>query len=261
MCIYTYKNKTGQNSKIQTKTGPTIINDQTFGLKICKWWKRMAWNCEHDEKKHEIKIGEISEKQGLTIEKAKNKSHMSQMVTLSDVTGWTGGASDIVKAKSSGEDPRATGGLVCNLPHPRVNKTKQHWYQLVYVYVFQEMVQDESNPEQHNRIWPLVRGWSQTYFMAQPGMRANWATKVAMTCMGRAWEIKKMENKTKKPQKKIRNLQNNWENRVWKYKNRKKPDRNKKVTENMGTIVMVSEKKWTENLKMVEKCGLKFWEW
>jgi len=40
--------------------------------------------------------------------------------------GWTGGASDIVKAMSSGEDPRATGGLVSNLPHPRVNKTKQH---------------------------------------------------------------------------------------------------------------------------------------
>ena len=40
--------------------------------------------------------------------------------------GWTGGASDIVKAKSSGEDPRATGDLVSNLPHPRVNKTKQH---------------------------------------------------------------------------------------------------------------------------------------
>jgi len=40
--------------------------------------------------------------------------------------GWTGGASDIVKAESSGEDPRATGGLVSNLPHPRVNKTKQH---------------------------------------------------------------------------------------------------------------------------------------
>jgi len=35
-------------------------------------------------------------------------------------------ASDIVKAESSGEDPRATGGLVSNLPHPRVNKTKQH---------------------------------------------------------------------------------------------------------------------------------------
>ena len=29
--------------------------------------------------------------------------------------------------ESSGEDPRATGGLVSNLPHPRVNKTKQHW--------------------------------------------------------------------------------------------------------------------------------------
>jgi len=30
------------------------------------------------------------------------------------------GASDMVKAKSSGEDPRATGGLV----YPGVNKTK-----------------------------------------------------------------------------------------------------------------------------------------
>ena len=38
----------------------------------------------------------------------------------------TWGASDIVKAKSSGEDPRATGGLVSNLPHPQVNKIKQH---------------------------------------------------------------------------------------------------------------------------------------
>ena len=40
--------------------------------------------------------------------------------------GWTGGASDIVKAEGSGEDPRATEGLGSNLPHPRVNKTKQH---------------------------------------------------------------------------------------------------------------------------------------
>jgi len=43
--------------------------------------------------------------------------------------GWTGGASDIVKAMSSGEDPRATEGLVSNLPDPQVNKTKQqHCY-------------------------------------------------------------------------------------------------------------------------------------
>jgi len=33
---------------------------------------------------------------------------------------------DIVKVKSSGEDPRATGDFVSNFPHPRVNKTKQH---------------------------------------------------------------------------------------------------------------------------------------
>jgi len=35
-------------------------------------------------------------------------------------------ASDIVKAESSGEDPKATRSLVSNLPHPRVIKTKQH---------------------------------------------------------------------------------------------------------------------------------------
>jgi len=33
---------------------------------------------------------------------------------------------DLVKAKISGEDPRATGGFVSNLFHPRFNKTKQH---------------------------------------------------------------------------------------------------------------------------------------
>jgi len=36
--------------------------------------------------------------------------------------GWTEGASDIVKVKSSGEHSRATGGLVSNFSHPRVNK-------------------------------------------------------------------------------------------------------------------------------------------
>jgi len=45
--------------------------------------------------------------------------------------GWTGGASDIVKAECSGEDPQATGGLVSNLPQPRVNKTKQHTLAIV----------------------------------------------------------------------------------------------------------------------------------
>jgi len=38
----------------------------------------------------------------------------------------TRGASDIVTVESSGEDPRATRGLVSYLPRPRVNKTKQH---------------------------------------------------------------------------------------------------------------------------------------
>jgi len=48
---------------------------------------------------------------------------------------WTGGASDKVKVESSGEDPRATGGLVSYLPHPRVNKTKQHTHEFLYKHV------------------------------------------------------------------------------------------------------------------------------
>jgi len=40
--------------------------------------------------------------------------------------GKTGGASAVVKAESTGEDAKATGGLVSNFPHPRVDKTKQH---------------------------------------------------------------------------------------------------------------------------------------
>ena len=35
-------------------------------------------------------------------------------------------ASDTVKVESSGEDPRINRDLASNLPHPRVNKTKQH---------------------------------------------------------------------------------------------------------------------------------------
>ena len=42
----------------------------------------------------------------------------------------TGRASDTVKAESSGGDPRATAGLVSNLPHPQVIKTKQHTHTL-----------------------------------------------------------------------------------------------------------------------------------
>jgi len=32
----------------------------------------------------------------------------------------------MIKAESSREDSKAIGGLVSNLPHPRVNNTKQH---------------------------------------------------------------------------------------------------------------------------------------
>ena len=48
-------------------------------------------------------------------------------VRQEDGGGVNRGSHHIVKAESSGEDPRATGGLISKLPHPRVNKTKQHW--------------------------------------------------------------------------------------------------------------------------------------
>jgi len=46
--------------------------------------------------------------------------------TLCQVGNARRGASDVVTAMRSGEIPRTTGGLVSNLSHPRVNKTKQH---------------------------------------------------------------------------------------------------------------------------------------
>jgi len=41
--------------------------------------------------------------------------------------GGTYKASDIVKAESSREDPRAIGSFISNRSHPRVNQTKQHY--------------------------------------------------------------------------------------------------------------------------------------
>jgi len=49
-----------------------------------------------------------------------------QPVLLDSTTSSCGCTFSTVKAESSGEDPRATGGLVSNLSHPWVNKTKQH---------------------------------------------------------------------------------------------------------------------------------------
>jgi len=41
---------------------------------------------------------------------------------------------DVVNAKSSEEDPRTIGGLVSGLPHPRVNKIKQHTHRSNHQY-------------------------------------------------------------------------------------------------------------------------------
>ena len=52
--------------------------------------------------------------------------------------------------ESSGEDPTATGGRVSNLPHPRVNKTKQHTLKLLDLYSlvkYDDVIDDESEDE------------------------------------------------------------------------------------------------------------------
>jgi len=79
--------------------------------------------------------------------------------------GWTGRASDIVKAESSAEDPRATGGLVSNLPHPRVNKAKQHTEQSHFV--FPQMLAASSVAGQPNRQYWKRRGQSRGINPAQ----------------------------------------------------------------------------------------------
>jgi len=110
--------------------------------------------------------------------------------------GWTGGASDIVKAKGSGEDPRATGGLVSNLPRPRVNKAKQH-------YCLDPVV-----PEKMNR----VSGLSEVEYTNTPATRGYFSGTSAGTFASPAgsykysWEISRIRER-KKPEvdtKKIR---------------------------------------------------------
>ena len=55
--------------------------------------------------------------------KTDHQAHSVYDTEYENTTSREGGTSYIVKTKSFGEDPRATGGLLCHLPHPRVNKT------------------------------------------------------------------------------------------------------------------------------------------
>jgi len=71
-------------------------------------------------------------------------------------THTVAGASDIVRAESSGEDPWATGDLVSNLPHPRVNKKKQHTSFLCLPTNFLRCTTyDFDQPD-----WTTGRGWT-----------------------------------------------------------------------------------------------------
>ena len=76
--------------------------------------------------------------------------------------GWTGGASDIVKAESSGEYPRATGGLVSNLPHLWVHTTKQHTYSgLNKQYLSRETVETETRAKGPWEHWWICKSSDQ----------------------------------------------------------------------------------------------------
>jgi len=61
-----------------------------------------------------------------------DKVGRANLLVSVSVNGSAGEAIDILQTDGSGEDPMATGGLVSNLPHPRVNfflsvnKTKSH---------------------------------------------------------------------------------------------------------------------------------------
>jgi len=85
-----------------------VIN-RALVIRLVQW---LGWVFENKERKKERKPS-LRKKESL--QGRENETEKD-----------TGGASDMVKAKSSGEDPMATESLVSNLPHPRVNKTKQH---------------------------------------------------------------------------------------------------------------------------------------
>ena len=101
---------------------------------------------------------------GLILKKFKQNRFCHILVTNVMGERWTGGASDIVKAKCSGEDPRATAGLVSNLFHPRVNKIKQHTMvthsnvtgTTLFLFLFsKEMVRTKWNSAKHVTRIPL----------------------------------------------------------------------------------------------------------
>ena len=65
------------------------------------------------DKKLEVRSHKKVEKSKTDLDKQRENDQLAPSHTLR-------------KVESSGENPRATGGLVSNLLHPRVNKTKQH---------------------------------------------------------------------------------------------------------------------------------------
>ena len=108
----------------KSKRDPGISTEQ-MSLR----WAFFKWNPFLKSSKLERLFCHVSLKRdvrALSFELLKQHSKMSPQV------------GSAVKAKSFGEDPRATGGLVSWLPHPRFNKTKQHTTTLLELhYVLQ----------------------------------------------------------------------------------------------------------------------------
>jgi len=107
------------------------IDSRRLGVLFClffccnlPWSKVMAFCIPHaGSSKPDIHRLNLPVGPRRTLERTALLLQISNVQIHSD-TGWT--ASDMVKAKSSWEDPRANRGLISNLPRPRINKTKQH---------------------------------------------------------------------------------------------------------------------------------------
>ena len=99
------------------------------------WWIGIGWLSSHESPTkgeyffpHDALLKDPAQTMGLNA----SECTPSEQSLGSSVKGrgGPGGARDIVKAKSSGEDSRATGGLVSNLSHFQINKTNQQTFVL-----------------------------------------------------------------------------------------------------------------------------------
>jgi len=106
----------------QISFGTKNENTGIMGLNSCQCRKCWIWNNDTKKQCNQFNTGPLQRRKS-------SKKWCSEKMG----EGWTRGASDIVKAKSSGEDPRQLEASFPNLLYPRVNKTKQHGWNVVCI--------------------------------------------------------------------------------------------------------------------------------